>query len=568
MSERSRADLIASRIADGERVDWASELAGGEGDTVLRNLRLLDGLSQALNDQAANQDSEQLLGHLDRTFDEWLEAHGHVAAIQLPKTWGKLQITGLGGTGAYADVFRALDPSLKREVALKLFRSKHPESQRRLLKEGRRLARVDHPNVLRIYGVDEFDGRVGLWMEFIKGKNLDEWISAHGLMSGPETKSLGVTLCGALSAVHKAGVLHRDIKAQNVMREEGGRIVLTDFGSGLDIPKADAEIPMSGTPLYLAPEVLAGGAPTVQSDVYSLGVLLFHMLTGDFPVSADTLEDLQKAHREDRRQGLRDLRPQLDEGLVAAIERATDAVPAERFRSMGEFARSLAGKERARRRFRLSRWRLAGLAAAAAAVSWLGLWLAPKVTDPIGSAPMAAFEVNAALYRIEGLDRKMLESGAMVRVGDMLALSFTASTNLYVYIFNEDERGHAHGLFPLPSLDQINPLTGGPAHMLPGTRGQGILAWQVDSPGGMESIHIVASPKPVPEFERLFDQLPPAGIANTLLGRRGIGTVGLVEADPIVSAAPLLQVAREYGGTPERHSGVWLQTIELVNEDR
>ena len=238
MTDRDRIERIAGQVASGEAVDWSAELAGGEGGAVLRNLRVLEALSRSLADQAANQDEAELLRHLDETFDTWLAENSHATNLSLPKTWGRLQISGLHGAGAYADVFRAWDPRLERPVALKLYRTDQRPLQDRLLAEGRRLARIDHPNVVRIFEAEEHQGRVGLWMEFVSGSTLEEWVEQQGPMGEDEARAAGRALCRALAAVHEAGVLHRDIKAQNVIRQDGGRLVLADLGSGIDQPPA------------------------------------------------------------------------------------------------------------------------------------------------------------------------------------------------------------------------------------------------------------------------------------------------------------------------------------------
>ena len=149
------------------------------------------------------------------------------------------------------------------------------------LAEARHLARVRHANVVVVHGADQDDDQVGIWMEYIDGQTLAAMVRAAGPMSAREATGIGIDLCRALSALHAAGLLHRDIKAQNVMREVGGRIVLMDFsGAQATDPGAGREV-FSGTPLYMAPELFDGGAATAASDVYSLGVLLFFLLTGD-----------------------------------------------------------------------------------------------------------------------------------------------------------------------------------------------------------------------------------------------------------------------------------------------
>ena len=158
-------------------------------------------------------------------------------------------------------------------------------------------------------------------------------------MGAGEVTSIGIDLCRALAAVHGEGLVHGDVKAQNVMREKGGRIVLMDFGAGR-AQGADAA-GVAGTPMYLAPEVLAGAPPTPASDLYSLGILLFHLLTNTFPYRAVDIETLRAAHADGERMFLRDRRPDLPHALVQSIERAIDPDPARRFATAGAMERAL-----------------------------------------------------------------------------------------------------------------------------------------------------------------------------------------------------------------------------------
>src|SRR5262249_44273053 len=144
-------------------------------------------------------------------------------------------IERLGG-GTFGDVYRAWDQDLERDVALKLLRpdaaGESSGHASRIANEGRLLARVRHPNVVCGHGVAVHDDRVGLWMELLRGVTLEQRLAAQGPFSAREATLVGVDLCGALAAIHAAGLIHRDVKAQNVMREAGGRIVLMDLGTG------------------------------------------------------------------------------------------------------------------------------------------------------------------------------------------------------------------------------------------------------------------------------------------------------------------------------------------------
>src|SRR5499427_4488512 len=197
--------------------------------------------------------------------------------------WGLLECRRKIAGGRFGTVHLAWDPALEREVALKVLQA--AGRSHIVIQEGRLLARVRHPNVVTVYGIDEYEGTVGLWMEWVEGLTLTQVLTARGLLGGHEAALIGVDVCRALAAVHKAGLLHRDIKAQNVMREAGGRVVLMDFGAGeVRNEAASAEPRAIGTPLYLAPELFEGKPATIASDIYSLGVLLYHLMTGRYPV--------------------------------------------------------------------------------------------------------------------------------------------------------------------------------------------------------------------------------------------------------------------------------------------
>ncbi len=247
------------------------------------------------------------------------------------------------GRGAFGEVYRAWETRLDREVALKLLRASGCDdaSPPSVIEEGRLLARVRHPNVVTIHGAERIDGRIGLWMEFVKGRTLEQALREGTRFTEQEVARIGVELCGAVSAVHAAGLVHRDIKAQNVMMAEDARLVLMDFGTGLEL-RSGSEMPVAGTPLYLSPEVLAGGPATVQSDVYSIGVLLYRLLTNAFPVQARDLAGLRRAHARGERTSLLDARGDVSRRFARVIERALDPEPERRHGSAESLRTALA----------------------------------------------------------------------------------------------------------------------------------------------------------------------------------------------------------------------------------
>lgn len=307
-----RLEEIASAILDGEAIDW----------------------------EAAESDA----GGADRSLFQHLKSVAALAAVhRLPTTWGHLQVIERIGKGTFGEVYRAFDPRLDREVALKLLpaaQSTDGTPAASFIPEGRLLARVHHSNIVTIHGAEQIGGQVGLWMELVRGRTLEQVVSREGHFSAAEATRIGRELCGAVSAVHAAGLLHRDIKAHNVMLADDGRVVLMDFGTGREFSDG-AVSDLAGTPLYVAPEVLDGQPAGIQSDVYSLGVLVFHILSGRYPVEGRTVSDIRTAHRTGSRVRLRDARPDVPAPLAKAIERAVDPVPEQRFPTAAAFAAAL-----------------------------------------------------------------------------------------------------------------------------------------------------------------------------------------------------------------------------------
>ncbi|MGA2252208.1 protein kinase domain-containing protein [Terracidiphilus sp.] len=196
------------------------------------------------------------------------------------KAWGNFQLLQVLGRGGFGEVYRAWDPVLEREVALKLLlpRGMDPELEfTTMVAEARAMAKVHHPNIVPVYGVDRREGRVGFWSEFVRGQTLNALIAAQGVMDERDAAATVGALCDALGAVHAAGLLHRDIKPGNAMRDASGRVLLMDFGLSQNLLSGTG---WSGTPAYMAPEVAAGNAATAQSDLYSMGMLLRFLTTG------------------------------------------------------------------------------------------------------------------------------------------------------------------------------------------------------------------------------------------------------------------------------------------------
>lgn len=352
MLDRKRLQRLAVRLAKGRPIAWDDEerLAAGEEErAAVRELRVLAAMS-AFNEMVQSGDEARDLGSSISIARSVVagEAGGEPsagAAPSLPRgaRWGHLEILESIGRGAFGEVYRARDTRLDRVVALKILANEAPVAGNEVVREARLMARVRHPNVVTVHGADRIDGRVGIWMEFLRGETLQRLLKQRGPLDAREAALIGIDLCRALSAVHAAGIAHRDVKLANVMRAEGGRIVLMDFGLGHEIPRGGSgpSRKPSGTPLFMAPEVLRGEVENARSDIYSLGVVLFTLVTGKLPVEASSLSGLLARHERRESRRARDLRPDLPESFAHVLERALDPDPRSRHQSAGEIERAL-----------------------------------------------------------------------------------------------------------------------------------------------------------------------------------------------------------------------------------
>ncbi|HET9372100.1 MAG TPA: serine/threonine-protein kinase [Vicinamibacterales bacterium] len=262
-------------------------------------------------------------------------------AAGVPDRWGEFRILRELGRGGFGCVYRALDEGLSKEIALKVVRLRDRSRLAEVMREGQMLARMRHPHIVTVHAVRQAGDEVAFVMELVEGESLEQRVVRAGQMGSEEAITIGQTLCHALAAVHRAGLLHRDIKARNVMREAGGRIVLMDFGAGRDRNVHEPGDDLTGTPLYLAPELFHGDSASPASDIYSLGVLLYFLVTGTYPVEGPTAVAIAMAHVAGSRQLLVDRRPDLPRDFIRVVERALSPSPAGRYQSAGEMLTDL-----------------------------------------------------------------------------------------------------------------------------------------------------------------------------------------------------------------------------------
>jgi WD40 repeat protein len=323
---------LAESVADGSTPDWVTAESSARSSYERALIARLRSISDIARLQASlSAGGDPLAAFADRPPIP-------------PFKWGSLEARELVGSGRFGNVYRAWDPRLRRDVALKLLRARDGDAvDDDVIEEGRLAARVHHPNVVTIFGAQRIEGRTGLWMEYVEGRTLEAELSEHGPFDAERLSAVAMELCAALDAVHEAGLVHRDVKASNVMRDGRGRIVLGDFGTGRELDDPDDDrVGLTGTPAYLAPEIFRREPATPRSDVYSLGVLLFRLATGRFPIAGGTIREIRRAHDEGSRPSLGAIRRDLPAHLVEAVDRSLDPRPDRRFATARAFASALA----------------------------------------------------------------------------------------------------------------------------------------------------------------------------------------------------------------------------------
>jgi serine/threonine-protein kinase len=259
------------------------------------------------------------------TTTGWLTSSGAIDHGRFPPgtvLGGRYRVIGRLGRGGMGDVYRADDLKLGQPVALKFLPpdvDRDPARLTQLHTEVRMARQVSHPNVCRVYDIDEIDGHTFLSMEYVDGEDLASLLRRIGRFPQERGLELARQICAGLSSAHERGVVHRDLKPANVMLDSAGRVRITDFGlAGLA-----GEALRAGTPAYMAPEQLAGGEVTARSDIYALGLALYELFTGKRAIEGTTLAELinRRAHGEIVPPSAitRDLSPDVDRAIMRCL---------------------------------------------------------------------------------------------------------------------------------------------------------------------------------------------------------------------------------------------------------
>ena len=251
------------------------------------------------------------------------------------------------GKGGMAEVYRARDRMLERSVAVKVLRegySRDPAFLDRFRQEAKAAANLSHPNIVTVHDFGLEEGQLFIVMEYVPGTDLKTLVKQRGRFSPEEAIPLLIQACAGIGYAHRAGLVHCDVKPQNLLVTPDMRLKVTDFGIARALstihPDEKSEV-VWGSPQYFSPEQASGAAPSPASDVYSLGVIMYEMLTGSLPFHATTSAELARLHLEAEPVPVSELLPDIPPTLDQILTKVLSKEPSQRYRTADQFGRVL-----------------------------------------------------------------------------------------------------------------------------------------------------------------------------------------------------------------------------------
>ncbi|MHC5038331.1 MAG: serine/threonine protein kinase, partial [Planctomycetota bacterium] len=282
----------------------------------------------------------------------------------LPDTVKHYKVIREIGAGGMGRVLKCLDTTLNRYVAIKMLRyglTRDGGFIERFRREALAVAKTRHPNIVQIHSIGEDEGRVFYSMEYVEGEGLDRLLERRGRFEEAEAVDIIRQTAEGLAHVHRAGILHRDVKTNNILLDSSKRVVLTDFGlAKMDyqqILKASPSTPrregdkrslgetdpgrVMGTPYYMAPECISGRTPDVRSDIYSLGIVFYEILTNRVPFDGDSPSEIFHAHLNDIPVPVGELSPDTSLNVANIVYKCIEKNPAARYQNCQELLQDL-----------------------------------------------------------------------------------------------------------------------------------------------------------------------------------------------------------------------------------
>ena len=253
----------------------------------------------------------------------------------------RYQIIKTIGEGGMANVYLAYDTILDRNVAVKVLRGDLATDEkfvRRFQREALSASSLSHPNIVEVYDVGEDNGSYYIVMEYIEGKQLKQLLKKRGKLTVSEVVDIMMQVTDGMSVAHDAYIIHRDIKPQNIMIEDNGMVKITDFGIAMAMNSTQMTQTNSvmGSVHYLPPEQANGKTATLQSDIYSMGILMYELLTGTLPYKGDNAVEIALKHLKETFPSIREILPELPQSVENIIIRTTAKNPKNRYKDARE----------------------------------------------------------------------------------------------------------------------------------------------------------------------------------------------------------------------------------------
>jgi serine/threonine protein kinase len=354
----------------------------------------------------------------------------------------RYEVEELIGHGGMSSVYKARDSLLERHVALKILHEQYNADEdfvERFKREARSVAQLQHPNIVTVIDRGEADGRQYIVFEYIDGENLKEHVVRAGRLPIREALEIALEVARGLAFAHQNGIIHRDVKPQNVLLNGDGQAKVTDFGiaRSLDVDGMTQTGTVLGTSNYIAPEQASGQRVDAHSDVYALGAVLYELLAGDVPFPGESFVAVAMKHVHEAPPHLLDVRKDVPPRVAVAVDRALEKNPEQRFATMADFAAELEAclaelnhgpdgdatmvipsRQRGRGRKQVSRWPIGVALLALLAIAAIVIGLVTLGGSNGNSTAGAAFPVTGLTsYDPFGPD-KTEHSAAAVNVTD------------------------------------------------------------------------------------------------------------------------------------------------------
>ena len=256
----------------------------------------------------------------------------------------RYEILGKIGTGGMADVYKAKDHKLNRFVAVKVLKPEFREDTtfiRKFKSEAQAAAVLTHPNIVNVFDVGDDNGVYYIVMELIEGITLKEYISKKGKLSVKEATSIAIQVSMGLEAAHSHGIVHRDVKPQNIIISMDGKVKVTDFGIARAASSNTISSNVMGSVHYSSPEQVRGGYSDEKSDIYSLGITMFEMLTGRVPFNGETTVAIAIKHIQEEMPSPKEFVPEIPSSVASIVLKCCQKSPDRRYQNMAELIADL-----------------------------------------------------------------------------------------------------------------------------------------------------------------------------------------------------------------------------------